>query len=149
MDRRVVWSAWATLLSVCCALVVAAGCSSQKAAPGSDGGGNIDAQPDSGQGIDTTLPSSCESCSVTSHTLTQGAPPGDTCTFTIGQVPPVPADVLVRAGGLTIPESESNGWVYLPGMMSIALMGSSCDSIQDAGTTTLTMLFGCGSCPIP
>jgi hypothetical protein len=149
MDQRVVRRALGIWFSVACALAVAAGCSSQKTTPPSDGGTHVDAQADSGPGADATQPSACSSCEVTTHALTRGAPPDGTCTFTIGQVPPNPENVRVLAGLVALPQSDVDGWVYLPGMTSIELTGSCCDSIRDAGSPTLIMLFGCPSCPIP
>jgi hypothetical protein len=55
----------------------------------------------------------------------------------------------VRNGGMTIPQSDTDGWAYEPGMMVITLAGSYCVSVRDGTITVLTMLLGCPSCPIP
>jgi hypothetical protein len=146
-ERRVMgWSAgWSSVL---CTLALAA-CSSMQVGLAPDSAVDADANATPADAGDTMAPASCNTqCSPVSVTLQRAAPPDD-CTFALGQVPPDPTNVRLRNGAMTIPQSETDGWVYEPGMMAITLTGSYCVSVRDGTITALTMLLGCPSCPIP
>jgi hypothetical protein len=66
------------------------------------------------------------------------------CSFTIG-VPPDPNNVGVRADGARIPKdlTHMNGWDYGPGMTSVVVFGSYCDSIMAGDYTSIQAIFGC------
>ena len=149
MEQRLGGGVPRVWLRVSCALALVA-CSSQGKAPGTDGGGSAEvndaASLDAG---DATRASNCDvNCAPINHVLTQQAAPKD-CTFTIGLVPPDPSNVRVRNGTAAIPPGATDGWSYEPGMMAITLNGSYCVSARNGTITSLTMLFGCPSCPIP
>jgi hypothetical protein len=133
MNARVTGT-WGTgIVSTCCALWLAA-CSSQE---------HPTSGADAAADADLDLVVTIDSCSITSHTLVPQAPPND-CTFTFDQVPRDPTSVKFKTGGKTIPQSDTEGWVYEPGMLAITLSGSYCQSVRDGTITELTMLVGCG-----
>jgi hypothetical protein len=135
-------------LSVLFTLALAT-CSSTTAAPGPDSAVDPDANPTPADAGDAVAPGTCDTqCAPLRVTLTRAAAPED-CTFAIGRVPPDPTNVRVHNGSMTVPQSDTDGWAYEPGMMAITLAGSYCVSVRDGTITTLTMLFGCPSCPIP
>jgi hypothetical protein len=117
------------------------------------GGGQPDADvPDEGSSVDNRSVSSCGACDISAHPLTRLSAPTD-CTFEIGQLPPDPNNVRVRATMTSrvviVPQNDPNGWVYDPGMLSVTLDGSSCQLVREGTFTNLDMLFGCPLCPIP
>jgi hypothetical protein len=126
-------------------------CSSQNSPQGPPGGSGGSAGSDAGSPVDG-YPSCNTNCGLTTHPLVRQSAPND-CTFEVGQIPPDPNNVRVRAtmnaAAVTVPQDDLNGWVYEPGMLSITLEGSFCERVRDGTLTDLLMLFGCPLCPIP
>jgi hypothetical protein len=67
------------------------------------------------------------------------------CTFTVARPDPPadPANVAVKANGMKIPQSDTDGWRWGPGMMSIEISGSWCQQIQSGAITDLQTTFAC------
>lgn len=67
------------------------------------------------------------------------------CTFALGQAPPVPDNVAVRVNGVRVPHDPAgkDGWDYGPDTKTIALHGDACKAVQSAGVTKVEMIFGC------
>lgn len=73
------------------------------------------------------------------------------CSFTV-QRPDPPADphnVAVKANGMKVPKSETDGWRYGADMGSIELTGSWCAQIKSGAITDLEAIFACAEAIIP
>ena len=77
------------------------------------------------------------------------------CTFGLGEAPPVPSNVVVEFNSdtrLRAPRdtSHSNGWDYIsPADTTIELYGSWCDGVTSGAYTSAQMIMGCPSEPSP
>ena len=76
------------------------------------------------------------------------------CSFGLGQPPPVPNNVGVYANGQTnmkIPQDTThmNGWDYGAGMKSIVLYGAACDNVKSKAYKTVEAIYGCPGMIIP
>ncbi|SRR6266700_2695078 len=142
---------WVGLLAALCLGLAA--CSSQQAAgdvSGAGGAGALDGGTPTGAGQPdgTGAPSACVvNCGLVQYTLTQRAP--DSCTFFLAVVPPDPNNVAVKLGNTTIPESDTEGWAFEPGLMAITFTGSYCQAVLDGTLAGVRMLAGCTGCPVP
>jgi von Willebrand factor type A domain len=73
------------------------------------------------------------------------------CTFTV-KPPEPPADpnnVAVKANGMTVPKSTTDGWQFGPSMTSIEITGSWCAQIQAGTITDIQAVFACTDFVIP
>jgi hypothetical protein len=73
------------------------------------------------------------------------------CTFTVTPPDP-PADpnnVAVKANGMTVPKSATDGWQFGPSMTSIEITGSWCAQIQSGAITDIQAIFACKDFVIP
>jgi hypothetical protein len=73
------------------------------------------------------------------------------CTFTV-KPPDPPADpnnVAVKANGMTVPKSATDGWQFGPSMTSIEITGSWCAQIQSGTITDIQAIFACTDFVIP
>jgi hypothetical protein len=76
------------------------------------------------------------------------------CSFGLGQPPPVPNNVGVYGNGqasMKIPQDTThmNGWDYGAGMTSIVLYGSACDKVKNKTYQTVQAIYGCPGMIIP
>ncbi|HVU51129.1 MAG TPA: vWA domain-containing protein [Polyangia bacterium] len=76
------------------------------------------------------------------------------CSFGLGQAPPVPNNVGVYGNGeasMKIPRDTThmNGWDYGAGMTSIVLYGAACDSVKNKTYKTVQAIYGCPGMIIP
>jgi hypothetical protein len=152
-------SSW--VLGLACSVVLALGCSSQEFPPGDQNPGSAgqgsggDGTGAGGTGVGgtfvTIVPPAAD-CSITSHTLTQiiGDANGDLCLFAVGATPPDPNNVLVMTGDSVVPNSDTNGWLYLQdNYPTIQFTGTYCDAALSGTLENPRMLFGCASHPVP
>jgi hypothetical protein len=67
------------------------------------------------------------------------------CTFAVArpEPPASPTNVVVKGNGMRIPQSDTDGWRWGPGMMSIEITGSWCQQIQAGTITDLQTTFAC------
>jgi len=73
------------------------------------------------------------------------------CTFTV-KAPDAPADpgnVAVKANGMTVPKSATDGWQFGPNMTSIEITGTWCAKIQSGAITDIQAIFACKDFVIP
>jgi hypothetical protein len=76
------------------------------------------------------------------------------CSFGLGQAPPVPNNVGVYGNGqanMKIPHDTThmNGWDYGAGMTSIVLYGAACDAVKNKTYQTVQAIYGCPGMIIP
>jgi hypothetical protein len=75
------------------------------------------------------------------------------CSFALGEVPPVPTNVGVYSdpGQKKIPQdtTHTNGWDYGAGMRSIELFGAACDDVKNKTTTNIQAIYGCPGVMVP
>ena len=65
------------------------------------------------------------------------------CTFTLADPPPDPNNVAVYENKQLVPKDSTNGWNFGTTTSTILLLGSYCDNLRVAETTTVQILFGC------
>ena len=71
-----------------------------------------------------------------------------TCTFALSSTPPDPNWVVVYLDQNMVAQDTSNGWSFGASAQTILLHGSSCDQALAAPSSTVRMLWSCGS-PLP
>ena len=74
---------------------------------------------------------------------------GDLCVLMTTEAPPDPGNVRVKANDVVVPQSATNGWQYGSNTQTVVISGSYCDDLRAGKVTSYTMIFGCGSVPIP
>jgi hypothetical protein len=68
------------------------------------------------------------------------------CTFTLANAPPDPANVVVLADGKPVPKDmlpTDDGWTYGAGMTSVTLTGTYCQDVLNSVVQNVEVLFGC------
>ena len=65
------------------------------------------------------------------------------CTFTMSQVPPDPANVAVYLDGKLLAQDPANGWTFGATSQTVMLNGTSCDAITSGAASKVQILFGC------
>jgi hypothetical protein len=73
------------------------------------------------------------------------------CTFTV-KPPDPPADrdnIVVKANGMRVPKSETDGWRFVGNGTSIELTGSWCTRVQSGAITNIEATFACLGVIIP
>lgn len=68
------------------------------------------------------------------------------CRLALGEVPPVPDNILVKVGDTKIAFGSEDGWVY-EGAETIVLQGQACSQVS-ASSQPLSVLFGCPGIPV-
>jgi hypothetical protein len=71
------------------------------------------------------------------------------CSFGLGQVPPVPTNVGVYGDGNKINQDPVNGWGYGAGMRSIELFGTTCEAVKNKTIKNIQAIFGCPGQVVP
>jgi hypothetical protein len=87
---------------------------------------------------------------VTALSTIQGQTRG--CVFPLGQVPPNPDNILVKADGANIPKDTTNtsGWNYVSSAMtSVQIFGSYCTDYMNMTTADVQVILGCGIPLVP
>jgi hypothetical protein len=125
----------------------AAGAGASGGAAGAVGAADARRSDDGGIGLAGEVsPTDPSNCGVTIQALASAPAP---CTFTLEVAPPVPSNVLLRAGDISIPMNDTDGWMYGSDPQTIVLTGSYCQAALAGTISNLTMLFGCGTHVIP
>jgi hypothetical protein len=73
------------------------------------------------------------------------------CSFALDKAPPSPDDVAVNVGTTRVPrdKTQTNGWDYETGAMTIRLFGTSCDILKSGQGGDVSIIFGCPHVIIP
>ncbi len=67
------------------------------------------------------------------------------CTFPLGEAPPVPDNVAVEIDGARIPRDsgQTQGWNYGANNRSVVLYGAICEGLKTGAVRDVQILFGC------
>jgi hypothetical protein len=71
------------------------------------------------------------------------------CTFQLSMAPPDPTLVVGYVNGMAVPQDPTNGTTYDAGSDSLIFHGTSCDAIKNGGASSVDVIYGCPSTPIP
>lgn len=71
------------------------------------------------------------------------------CTYVLTQKPADASLVVAYIGGVAVPQDPANGTTYDAGSNSIQFHGTSCDKIKSGAASSLDIVYGCPSPPIP
>jgi len=70
------------------------------------------------------------------------------CTFPLSKAPPSADDVAVKADGMRVPRSNTDGWRYGADQRSVVLEGSYCDRAKAGSFKNVTITLGCPGMPV-
>jgi hypothetical protein len=73
------------------------------------------------------------------------------CSFALDKAPPSPDDVAVNVGPTRVPrdKTQTNGWDYEMGTMTVRVFGPSCDALKSGPGGDVSIIFGCPHVIIP